>query len=210
MQMANQYPDMFMATTITENWVGKVDAKHKIDINKYLSLMETYGDIKEFSDTHGNTATIENGILTTVMKCIYGSNNKCHYGKFGSAVIGADAAYNMYHALHGDSFAIEQSNSSGYASVSQINKPGETAEIKMRGLSEDLSFRAACGSVAGTLKITVKSGDQDITSEVLLTSGAHYYNLGIVALRRYENVTITVTYTPVNGEAGSVTYKLVK
>ena len=106
LDMINKNPDMFMATTITENWIGNASTKHSIDIRNYITLMEEYGKEGELNDSYGNAATFKDGILTTTMKTLYGSNNKCHYGKFGYGIIGADAAFNMYKALHTKEFSI--------------------------------------------------------------------------------------------------------
>ncbi|MBR7098484.1 MAG: leucine-rich repeat protein, partial [Clostridia bacterium] len=92
--MVNNNPDMFMATTLTENWVGTEATEHTVDIRNYITMMEVYGKESIHNDSYGNAATYEDGFLTTTMKSLYGSNNKCHYGKFGYSLIGADAAYN--------------------------------------------------------------------------------------------------------------------
>jgi len=210
--MANTYDNMYMCTTITENWVGVESTTHSVDVSKYITIMNTYGNKESFNDSYGNTATFKNGVITTTMKTLFGSNNKCHYGKFGAAIIGADAAYNMYRALNGNKFAIVQADTSGAVEPQTTANPGQAKTINISSLAHDISFRAACDSVAGKISIKVTSNGADITSDVTITEGNHYYALSTENLKKYQNVTITVTYTPANKSiaAGSVTYTVVK
>ena len=207
--MVNTYPDMYMATTITENWTGTATAEHSVDISRYITLMEQYGQTESHNDSYGNAATVKNGILTTSMKTLYGSNNKCHYGKFGYAIIGADAAYHMYHALHGEQAAIVQGDTSGKADAETLRPLGKTAVINIESMTENLTFRPACGSAAGTLKLQVKSGDLDVTHHVIATDVNTFGTVDTSLLRELDDVTITATYTPVHGTPGSVTYTVV-
>lgn len=211
--LANKYPDIFMATTITENWTGAPTAEKSINIEDYITLMEKYSQSASHNDTYGNAATYADGVLTTTMKTLFGSNNKNHYGKFGYALIAADAAYNMYNALHGDAFAIMQADTSGRTDEDRqnISKAGTTASIDITDITDDLAFRASCGSTAGTLSIKIMSGSTDITdqADLINASGENYGSVNVKKLKTYENVTITVTYTPVSGTPGSVTYTVV-
>ena len=209
--MANTYDNMYMCTTITENWVGVASTSHSIDVSQYITIMDKYGDKPSFSDSYGNTATFKDGVITTTMKTLFGSNNKCHYGKFGAAIMGADAAYNMYRALNGNKFAIVQADTSGAVAPQTTSNPGQTKTINISSLAHDISFRAACDSIAGKISIKVTSNGTDITSGVTITEGNHYYALSTEALKSHQNVVITVTYTPANKSiaAGSVTYTVV-
>ncbi|MBR2889163.1 MAG: Ig-like domain-containing protein [Oscillospiraceae bacterium] len=209
LQMINDNADMFMASTVTENWEGNETTEHSVDIRNYITLMEEYGTADTINDSYGNTATIKDGILTTTMKTLYGSNNKCHYGKFGYGIIGADAAYNMYHALHTDEFSIVQTDTSGKATAATISKPGAAVTIDITEMTENLAFRASCGSAAGTLDIKVKSGNTDITEKVIATGVNDFGTVDTQTLREYEDVTIVVTYTTVDGDSGSVVYTVV-
>ena len=127
--LANKYDDVFMATTITENFTGAPTEKKTIDISNYITMMNTYGGAATHNDSYGNEATYANGKLTTPMKTLFGSNNRNHYGKFGYALIGVDAAYNMYKALHSKDFTITQATSSGKPSEQTITKAGKTVDI---------------------------------------------------------------------------------
>ena len=209
LQMINDNADMFMASTITESWEGNETTEHSVDIRNYLTLMEKYGQENSHNDAYGNAATFEDGILTTTMKTLYGSNNKCHYGKFGYGIIGADAAYNMYHALHTDEFSIVQTDTSGKADAAATSKPGDAVTIDITEMTENLAFRASCGSAAGTLAIKVESGNEDITEKVIANETNTYGTVDTEILREYDNVVITVMYNPVFGTSGSIVYSIV-
>ncbi len=209
LQMINNNADMFMASTITENWEGNETTEHSVDIRNYITLLKEYGKDGELNDSYGNAAILKDGILTTTMKTLYGSNNKCHYGKFGYGILGADAAYHMYQALHSEDFAIVQTDTSGKAEAARIGKTGDIITIDITEINENLAFRASCGSVAGTLQIKVKSVNEDITSKVIAAGTDTFGTVDTEILREYEDVTITVTYSPVFGTSGSVVYSIV-
>ena len=209
LQMINDNADMFMASTVTENWEGNETTEHSVDIRNYITLMEEYGTADTINDSYGNAATIKDGILTTTMKTLYGSNNKCHYGKFGYGIIGADAAYNMYHALHTGEFSVVQTDTSGKATAATISKPGAAVTIDITEMTENLAFRASCGSAAGTLAIKVESGNEDITEKVIANETNTYGTVDTEILREYDNVVITVMYNPVFGTSGSIVYSIV-
>lgn len=208
LQMVNHNADMFMASTITENWEGNETTAHSVDIHKYLTLMEKYGNEETYTDSYGNTATVQNGILTTTMKELYGSNNKCHYGKFGYGLIGADAAYNMYRALHTTDFSIVKADTSGKVSARQTDNPGEIITLDITDLTENIAFRASPGSAAGTLNVIVKCETEDITDQVIATGTNTLGTVDVNLLRKYDNPVIIVTYTPIHGTAGYVTYQV--
>ena len=212
MEMVNKYDDMYLATDITENWYGVKGTTHSIDISKYYSMMEFYGKSENYADTLGNTATFKDGILTTSMHELYGDNNHCHYGKFGYGIIGADAAYNMYRALHEDEYGIVYSDTTGLVHNQIRAKAGETHEIKLADVSGMLTFRPDCFSVAGTLEIKVTRGDNDVDVTKLVTNKAEttYLAIDTEKISKYDNVVITVTYNVKDGEAGSVTFNVVK
>ena len=208
--LANKRDDVFMATTITENFTGAPTEKKTITIKNYITMMETYGKEASHNDSYGNEATYAGGKLTTPMKTLFGSNNRNHYGKFGYALIGVDAAYNMYNALHGKDFTITQATSSGKPSEQKITPAGKTVTLDITDIVSDLAFRATPGSVAGTLSIKITSGSTDITNVdgVFNAKDANYACINVKKLKSYNDVQIVVTYTPKNGTAGSVTYKI--
>ena len=211
--LANKYDDIFIATTITEYFTGAPTEKKTVDISKYVTMMETYGKSSSFSDSYGNTATYANVKLTTPMKTLFGSNNRNHYGKFGYALIGVDAAYNMYKAQHGKDYTFTQADSSGSPidGKQTVSVSGGKLTVDITDMTADLAFRATPGSTAGTLVIKVYADGKDITAEagVINASGANYGCVSVKALKSYENVTIEVTYTPVSGKTGTVTYTIV-
>ena len=84
---------------------------------------------------------------------------------------------------------------------------GETKTIDSTKLTEDLTFRAAAGSIAGTLKITVMMDDTDVTDAVMITEGAHVGALNAQKLKSYDGTNIIVTYTLTDGTVGTVTYQ---
>ena len=208
--LANKRDDVFMATTITENFTGAPTEKKTITIKNYITMMETYGKETSHNDSYGNEATYAGGKLTTPMKTLFGSNNRNHYGKFGYALIGVDAAYNMYNALHGKDFTITQATSSGKPSEQKITPAGKTVTLDITDIVSDLAFRATPGSVAGTISFKITSGTKDITNDdgVFNAKDANFGCINVKKLKSYNDVQIVVTYTPKNGTAGSVTYKI--
>ncbi len=206
-KMIAENDHFYLATAMTEHWVGTADTEHTIDISNYYTLMEKYSGGTRFEDEYGNVATYADGKLTTTMKSIYGSINYCHYGKFGYTLLGADAAYNMYRALYGKSVAIVQGDTSGSPTTQVTAMAGEQKVITVMSTEQDITFRAATGSVAGTLTITVKSGENDVTEQVIIGDGAHKGALDTAKLIELSSVTITVTYTTVaDGTVNTVTY----
>jgi len=215
--LANDNPDIFMATTVTESFVGAADVEVSVDISNYITLMEKYSASGEHSDFYGNTATYKDGMLTTTMKSLFGSNNNNHYGKFGYTIIGADAAYNMYRALNKEPgeeyFAVIQANNSGAADPENRTVTGknETVTLEVTGVSKHLSFYAAPGSPAGTLSIKVVSGGEDVTDDLIIkNSSGQYRCVSARNLKKLtEPVTLTATYTKADGTEYSVTYNIV-
>ena len=201
-QMINENPNFYMATDLTENWVGTETTTHTVDISKYITVMEAYGNNPTYTDVYGNHATYADGKLTTTMKSLYGSNNKCHYGKFGYGLIGADAAYNMYNALKKNDSAIVVTDTSGHANRKQLLTNGQQMTIDITNMSDDLSFRPACGSTAGTLEIVIRSGKDDITNHdgLLIADGLKYGSICVSELRNYNNASIEITYNTANGK----------
>ena len=208
-RMINENPEFYMATDLTENWVGTAETVHTIDISDYITVMEAYGQNPSYTDSYGNTASYAGGKLTTTMKTLYGSNNKCHYGKFGYGLIGADAAFNMYNALHKQDVAIVVTDTSGHADRKQILVNGAEVTMDITDMTDNLSFRAECGSAAGTLKLLVKSAETDITENVVVTSGLLYGSISTADLRQYKDVTVTAVYTTTDGIDHTVTCVLI-
>ena len=202
-KMINENPEFYMATRLTENWIGLPTDTHTIDISNYITMLQAYGQKAVYTDSYGNTATYADGKLTTQMQYLFGANNICHYGKFGYGAIAADAAYHMYRAFHGQDAAILVTDTSGHADRVRVLKNGESMILDISGMTDDLSFRADCGSVSGTLKFVVRSAATDITGKtgVVISSGEKYGAVSVAALRDYENVSVTLTYTTAEGEA---------
>jgi tRNA(Leu) C34 or U34 (ribose-2'-O)-methylase TrmL len=200
-KMINDNPEFYMATTVTENWIGTPTVTHTVDISNYITMMDAYGRSASYTDQYGNTATCVDGKLTTTMKSLYGSNNTCHYGKFGYGIIGADAAYNMYRALNGNRVAMVVTDTSGHASSVRVLKNGQSVTVDISELTDNLSIRPDCGSTAGILKFVVRSGITDITNRegVVVSTGEKYGSISTSALRSYRNVSIVITYTPADG-----------
>lgn len=206
--LANKHPDIFMATTITENFTGAPTDKKQIDITNYLRMMEKYSSESSHDDIYGNAATYKNGKLTTSMKTLFGSNNNNHYGKFGYTIIASDAAYNMTRALSGNEFSFVMADASGDPKVQIASKAGDVVNLDITEMMFDLAFRAAPGSAAGTFSIKITSNGTDVTADVINTSGASFGCANIKKLKNYDNVVITVTYTTTAGAIGSVTYNI--
>lgn len=210
--LANNNPDIFMATTLTEKFTGSPTTKVSVNIQNYITLMDAYSAGASHSDKYKNTATYKDGVLTMPMSTLFGSNNKNHYGKFGYALIAADAAYNMYNALNKNSFTITQANSSGKPDKSNqtVSEAGAALTMDITDMYNDLSFRATPGSPAGTLAIKVTSAGKDVTQEVgvINASGANYGCVNIKMLKKYDDVKITATYTT-KANSGTVTYNII-
>ena len=207
--LANKNPDIFMATTLTEYFTGAPTAKKTVDIRNYIRMMAEYSSIDNYKDSHGNTATFKNGALTMPMSTLFGSNNKNHYGKFGYTLIASDAAYNMYNALHGSEFSFLMANSSGRPEDRVISKSGDTVEVDITEMADDLAFRVTDGSTAGVVEIKITSAGKDVTSELINASGASFGCVNMKAMKNYSDVVITVTFTARSGAKGSVTYKII-
>ena len=207
--LANKNPDIFMATTLTEYFTGAPTAKKTVDFKNYIRMMAEYSSVDSYKDKHGNTATVSGSKLTTPMSTLFGSNNNNHYGKFGYTLIASDAAYNMYNALHGSSFGFLMANSSGRPEDRVISKAGDTVEVDITDMVDDLAFRVTEGSTAGTVAIKITSAGKDVTSELINASGANFGCANVKAMKGYNDVVITVTFTAKSGEKGSVTYKII-
>ena len=61
--LANKNADIYIATTITENFTGAPTQEVFVDISNYLTMMDFYSKQKTHTDSYGNTATYQNGIL---------------------------------------------------------------------------------------------------------------------------------------------------
>ena len=216
--LANQNPDIYMATTITENFIGKADVEISIDISNYITMMEKYSSKESHTDSYGNTATYKDGILTTPMKTLFGSNNNNHYGKFGYTIIAVDAARNMYEALngvHGDSdeayVGMVFANTSGAADEANriVTDGGEAVEIDITSITKNIRIYAAPGSVGGTVSIKVENGDTDVTDDILMDqTGINNNCLYVRGIKKLGSAKVTVTYTLVDGTVETVIYNL--
>ena len=206
--VVNKNDDVFMATTLTEYFTGAPTEKKTVDMSSYIRMMAEYSSVKSYSDKYGNTATVSGSKLTAPMSTLFGSNNNNHYGKFGYTLIASDAAYNMYRALHGSEFSFLMANSSGKPGDRVISKSGDTVEVDITEMAEDLAFRMTDGSTAGVVEIKVTSAGKDVTAEAINQSGASFGCVNLKKLKELSDVTITVTFTAKSGAKGSVTYKI--
>ncbi len=206
--LVNKNPDIFMATSLTEYFTGAPTEQKSVDFKNYIRMMAEYSSVDSYKDQHGNTATFKNGTITTPMSTLFGSNNKNHYGKFGYTLIASDSAYNMYRALHGSSFSFLMANSSGRPEDRVISKAGDTVEVDITEMADDLSFRVTDGSTAGTVEIKITSAGKDVTAELVNASGASFGCVNVKKMKDHSDVTVTVTFTAKSGEKGSVTYKI--
>ena len=197
--LANTYPDIFMATSLTEYFTGAPTEKKTVDMSNYIRMMQEYSSLTSYKDTHGNTATVSGSKLTTPMSTLFGSNNNNHYGKFGYTLIASDAAYNMYRALHGSEFSFLMANSSGRPEDRIVSKAGDVVELDITDMADDLAFRVTEGSCAGVFSIKVMSMNTDITAEVVNSAGATYGCVNIKKLKTYEFPVISVEYTTASG-----------
>lgn len=205
--LANTYPDIFMATSLTEYFTGAPTEKKTVDMSNYIRMMQEYSSLTSYKDTHGNTATVSGSKLTTPMSTLFGSNNNNHYGKFGYTLIASDAAYNMYRALHGSEFSFLMANSSGRPEDRIVSKAGDVVELDITDMADDLAFRVTEGSCAGVFIIKVMSMNTDITAEVVNSAGATYGCVNIKKLKTYEFPVISVEYTTASGTFG-VSYNI--
>lgn len=206
--VVNKNDDVFMATTLTEYFTGAPTEKKTVDMSNYIRMMAEYSSVKSYSDKYGNTATVSGSKLTTPMSTLFGSNNNNHYGKFGYTLIASDAAYNMYRALHGSEYSFIMANSSGRPGDRVISKAGDTVEVDITEMADDLAFRMTDGSTAGVVEIKVTSAGKDVTAETINQSGSSFGCVNIKKLKELSDVTITVTFTAKSGVKGSVTYKI--
>ena len=207
--LANKNDDIFMATNITEYFTGAPTEKKTVDIKNYIRMMAEYSSVNSYKDKYGNTATFKNGSLTMPMSTLFGSNNNNHYGKFGYTLIASDAAYNMYRSLNGSEFSFLMANSSGRPEDRKISGAGDTLEVDITEMADDLAFRVTDGSTAGTLEIKITSAGKDVTAELINSSGANFGCVNVKSMKNYDDVVITVTFTAKSGAKGSVTYKII-
>ena len=210
-KMINDNENFYMATSITENWTGDDSTEHTVDIINYITLMNEYSGSDILTDEYDNNATYSNGKLTTTMYTLFGAKrvNYCHYGKFGAAIIGADAAYNMYNALYKNNVSIIQGDTSGKPINQNISKIGDTIKLDLSSINYNLSFRANNGSKAGVLSITVLADSLDITNDVICMAGNNYGTVDRTLLSNYDDVTILVMYDTFDIDTGIVIYEIV-
>ncbi len=208
LKMINDNDNFYLATSITENWTGDDSTVHTTDISKYITLMNEYSGSAEHVDEYGNKATYQDGKLTTTMYYLFGAKyvNYCHYAKFGAAIIGADAAYNIYHALYKNNVSMIQTNTSGKPEAKNLANPETHSSILVTDVSKNLAFRASCDSVGGTLNIKVTSNGEDITSDVISQNGNNYGTVDTSLLKNYENIEIIVEYLTIDQTMYTFTY----
>lgn len=162
-KLANDFDDIYMATTLTETLTGSLKTPATVDVSNYNIFGESqYSQIvseNTLSETQGN---------------IYGG---LHYSRLGYNIIGADAAYNMYRALHAskDTATLVNENGERVASVAF----GETASVSADKLASNLYVYKDSGSSGNKVSLKVISGGADITSTAY-NSGTCFINGGAV------------------------------
>ena len=182
-QMTNDNADMYMATTLTEDWSYTADEYEKkvtIDTSAY--------------------DTIEQNSITTEYYKVFGG---IHYYQLGYNIIGADAACNMAQTFgkNGTNQIVMGDSASGQT----IALDGST--LNVADIKSNFMFHIAPGSESGTLDITITSGGTDITDRVIASEGAAAYLVNKTELAKYVDPTIEVTMRSPNGqEVETATY----
>ena len=194
-QLANDFNDIFMATTLTEGWVGAKDKEFTIDVSDYNTLKKLYNS----------------NSITATMNELYGYTHSCHYETKGYEVIGADAAFNMYNALHGtNAMDVVNTDATGEVAGQSVTAAGGAKEIDLSSVKNNLAFHIAPGSKAGTLALKITSQGVDVTNQdgMVTASGSLFATVNTAKLKTLKDVKIEVTYMLVDGSAKTTTYTL--
>ena len=156
-QLANENSDIFVASNITENWAADKTADLQNTVSVDVSNYHIFGDGQY-------DGIVKNGVLTEQIRALYGG---LHYSYLGYAVIGADAAYNMYRSLNCPDNNVTVAAADGKAG-SVISSAG--GQIDHSTLNGNILVYATPGSSASTVRSTVActgDGARDITKAVL-------------------------------------------
>ena len=179
-QMANDYADMFMASTLTENWVADdYETPITVDTSEYLSFVED-----------------------SVTEAYYKLFGGYHYYQRGYNILGADAACNMTKSASDPANAIIMGDTTGRGSANTRFSLGEKlsfTKAETEEMTKDLMFYAAPGSQASTVSVAVTSDGTDVTSRVVAASGSSAYLVNMAALKQCKDPTVTAIMKDRNG-----------
>ena len=191
-QLTNDNADMFMASTITENWTGETTDSVTVDVSKYHVFDE---------DQYSSVLSEDGKTITAQLTHIYGG---LHYSRMGYNIIGADAGYNMYRSLHNPQTKLVLTDSNGLPGT--VISTGGTATISEENVTVNLYTHAAPGSAPSTVKTAIKStgiGGMDITEGTINIMSAGTKTgclINIEKLLLYIDPIITVTTDAGSGE----------
>lgn len=191
-QLTNDNADMFMASTITENWTGATTDTVSVDVSKYHVFDE---------DQYSSVLSEDGNIITARLTHIYGG---LHYSRMGYNIIGADAGYNMYRSLHNPDTKLVLTDSNGLPGT--VIPTGGKATISEENITVNLFTYAAPGSAPSTVKTTIRStgvGATDITEGTINIMSAGTKTgclINIEKLLLYIDPVITVTTSAGAGE----------
>lgn len=184
-QLTNDNADMFMASTITENWTGETTDTVRIDVSKYHVFDE---------DQYASVISADGKTITAQLTHVYGG---LHYTRMGYNIIGADAGYNMYRSLHNPQTKLVLTDSNGLPGTAL--DVGGAASFKEEEITANLYAYAAPGSAPTTVKTTINStgvGASDITETAINVMSAGTKTgclINIDKLFLYVDPVITVT-----------------
>ncbi len=172
-QMANDHADMFMATTLTENWVDS-------DYNTQITV-----DTSKYQSIDGDSATQE----------YYKLFGGIHYYQRGYNFIGADAAYQMTKATSSDpENAIIMGDTTGKNNVTlALGSTVEKTKDETTTATKNFMFYAAPGSEASTVSVKVESDGVDITNRVIASTGSSAYLVNMAAIKLCKDPVVTAT-----------------
>ena len=189
-QMANDHADMFMATTLTENWVAS-------DYNTNITV-----DTSKYQSVEGDSATQE----------YYKLFGGIHYYQRGYNFIGADAAYQMTKATSSaPGNAIIMGDTTGKNNVPlTLGSTVEKTKDETTAATKNFMFYAAPGSEASTVTVKVESDGVDITNRVVASTGSSAYLVNMAALKQCKDPVVMATMKNSKGaELGAVQVKFI-
>ena len=85
-------------------------------------------------------------------------------------------------------------DTSGYAQNQKILDLQENNEIALSELTNNLAFRANCGSCKGILKIKVYDEEIEITDQVISNELNTYGTIDINQLHNYSSINVEINY----------------
>ncbi len=172
LKMSADNADVFMASTVTENWYGAADTTINLDTSNYRTV--SYPETVKLSQ-------LFDGL---------------HYERYGYNVLGADAAYNMTKALDGDvSYTVILGEETGH--VGNVLDMTNGGTLDLSAVKENFTLYLAPGSAAGTLNVKfLDTEDNDVTQSVV--SGCMYIRGAIVECGA---VKMSVSVLDVDGQS---------